>query len=121
MSSPALSEQPPQLARFPQEIRDAFTRYRTTGDLEDAQIVVSAALLDFLPTSSRRDAAAELADSMRLMEDLGYDSLAIAEIVFFFEDLFAVKIETKDLREIGTVGQLRGFVAGKIGAARVSL
>lgn len=116
-NSPSRPEHPPQLARFPQDVRDAFARFRASGDPAAAQAVVSAALLDFLPTAAARGAGVP-GDDQRLIEDLGYDSLAIAEMVFFFEDLFQVKIETNDLRGLSTVGQLRAFVARQIGQAR---
>jgi len=116
-STPSTPEIPPQLARFPQEVRDAFVRFRSSGDVAGVQIVVGAALVDFLPANNPHRAAGLPADDLRLIEDLGYDSLAIAEVVFFFEDLFAVKIESDDLRSISTVGDLRGFVVQKVKAA----
>ena len=51
-------------------------------------------------TRSKRNlgpGGAELRSDMKLMEDLGYDSLAVAETVFFFEDLFKVRIQNTEL------------------------
>lgn len=111
-SSSALTT-PPQLAKFPLEVREAYARYQATRSVEAVHVVVLAALRDFLP---KQEGAPErsLADHLRLMEDLGYDSLAVAETVFFLEDLFQVRIGNRELIEVNTVGQLRNFVARKL-------
>ncbi len=114
MSFENLPASPPQLARYPAEARDAYERFRTSGDPEALRTVVLAAVRDFMP---KRDLGAkniEIKDEMRLMEDLGYDSLAVAETVFFFEDLFKVRIENTELMSVRTIGELRGFVSQKL-------
>ncbi len=116
MHSHVCNESPPQLARFPQEVRDAYRRFRGEHDRAAAQKVVLAALLDYLPEESPHGSDQPLADEQRLIEDLGYDSLAIAEIVFFLEDLFGVVIKTADLKIVRTVGDLRSFVDEKLAA-----
>lgn len=106
---------PPQLARFPAEVRAAYRQFRATGDATAVQLVVLSAVKEHCPrktTLSTEDSAAST--SRRLVEDLGYDSLAIAELVFFLEDLFEVSIRTEEIQTIATVGELRGFVARKL-------
>jgi len=61
-----------------------------------------------------------LTDQMRLIEDLGYDSLAVAETVFFLEDLLEVRIENKELVQVHTVGELRSFVTRKVEQKRTA-
>ncbi len=56
----------------------------------------------------------ELRSDMKLMEDLGYDSLAVAETVFFFEDLFKVRIQNTELMTVRTIGELEQFVVKKL-------
>ncbi len=114
MSAPTHPESPPQLARFAPEVRAAYGRFRESRDLAAAQIVVQAALLSFLPSSSAHATAEELDGALRLVEDLGYDSLAVAELVFFLEDLFTVRIESEDLLRLRTVGELRAFVSDRL-------
>jgi acyl carrier protein len=102
---------PSQLAKFPLEARESYGRYQATGDTAAADIVVLAILRDYAP--KQREGAA-FPDSLRLIEDLGFDSLAVAETVFFIEDLFSVKITNEDLVTLRSVGELRAFVVAKL-------
>ncbi|HUL55234.1 MAG TPA: acyl carrier protein [Opitutaceae bacterium] len=111
MSSQPILDPSSKLDRFPIEVRDAFRRFRATGEPADLQMVVLAVLRDHMPKRS----SVPLTEEMRLMEDLGYDSLAVAEIIFFFEDLFQVRIENRELPELRTVGEVGRFVARKLG------
>jgi acyl carrier protein len=110
MSLPSISDSCQQLQRYPLEVRDAFRRYRSTGDVAALHLVVLAVVRDYMPRSGE----VALSDEMRLIEDLGYDSLAVAETIFFLEDLLQVRIENKELIKVRTVGDLRSFVARKV-------
>ena len=106
---------PPQLKRFPAEVRAAYQQFRATGEAAAAHQVILAAVSDHRP---RQDAVvdwdAPATATLRLVEDLGYDSLAVTELVFFLEDLFEVSIRTHEISAIATVGELRTFVAQKL-------
>ena len=106
---------PPQLARFPDTVRAAYRSYRADGDPAAVQIVVLAAAREHCPrtTTLTLDGSPQTA-ALRLIDDLGFDSLAIAELVFFLEDLFEVSIRTHEILAIATIGELRAFVAGKL-------
>jgi acyl carrier protein len=52
----------------------------------------------------------------RLIEDLGFDSLAITEVVFFAEDLFGINITNEEIMQVRTLDDLRGFICRKVGA-----
>jgi acyl carrier protein len=109
---------PPQLARFPADVHDAYWHFLDTGDEVAVHTVARAALVDFLPKNKKDLPDRALGNDARLIEDLGYDSLAIAELVFFFEDLFKVTITTKEIRNVSTVGELHTFVTHKLAANR---
>jgi acyl carrier protein len=113
--SPATPRRPHDpLAKFPREVRDAYTRYQTSGDASAVDTVVLAVVRDFIPKHLAPPADRPLDDNARLMADLGFDSLAIAETVFFLEDLFAVKISNAEIMQVSTVAELRAFVRAKL-------
>jgi acyl carrier protein len=107
------------LARFPAEVLEAFQRYRSKGDAGAVEAVVIAAAVDHRPAGS--GPAQPVSDASRLLEDMGYDSVAVAELVFFLEDLFEMTISNDDILAVRTIGDLRACVirklAGKLGAA----
>lgn len=107
------------LARFPAEVLEAYQRYRATGDASAVEALVIAAAVDYRPLGSGPVQA--VSDSTRLLEDMGYDSVAVAELVFFLEDLFEMTIGNDDIVGVRTIGDLRACVirklAGKSGAA----
>jgi len=119
MSAPPDSPSGPRrthdpLAKFPGEIRDAYARAQASGDAAAVDTVVLAVVRDFIPKHVAPPADQPLPDSARLMADLGFDSLAIAETVFFLEDLFDVKISNAEIMQVSTVAQLRAFVRAKL-------
>jgi acyl carrier protein len=105
---------PSPLARFPADVQAAYERFRASPRPADLQIVVQAALRDFMPKRNSIPADQPIAGNLRLIEDLGFDSLAVAETVFFFEDLFNLKIQTQEILELRTVGDLQEFVSQKL-------
>jgi len=108
---PTPSDLPQPLLRFPTEVRAAYQSFRATGDEAALRTVVLAAVRDFMPRSSAKSRTEPLRPDERLIEDLGFDSLAVAETVFFFEDLFKVAIKNEDILALHTVGELCDFVA----------
>lgn len=97
------------LRTFPEEVRAAYLRVVNHGDPAAADVLILAVVADHMPRKGL-----PIVDSAYLMRDLGFDSVSIAEMVFFFEDLLEVTVSNYELLDVHTVGQLRGFVAAKI-------
>ena len=76
--------------------------------------VVIGVVRSFIPKQVAPAPDQPLVETARLMEDLGFDSLAVAETVFFLEDLFKVKISNEEIMQVRTVVELRAFVRQKI-------
>lgn len=106
------------LRHFPAEVGRAFARLRDTGDPADAALVVTAVIRDHMPDRAAA-ASAAIAPGSALVADLGFDSMALSEMVFFFEDLFSVAISNDEILRVRTVGELCAFVCAKQ-AARAS-
>ena len=111
---PTPSDIPSPLVRFPAEVRAAYQSFRASRDEAALRVVVLAAVRDFMPLNSAHPRTEPLRDDERLIEDLGFDSLAVAETVFFFEDLFKVTIKNADILALHTVGEFCDFVVRRL-------
>ena len=108
-----LTDQEDAIRHLTAEAQVAYRRFQTTGDVVALDPVILAILEDFIPRKSQRSLA-DLPGDTRLMDDLGYDSLAITEVVFFTEDLFRIRIANEEIIQVRTLDDLRGFVRRKI-------
>ena len=86
---------------------------RMLGDPTAADTILLAAIYDHMPDKTRRPAGPP-ADSLALVDDLGFDSVAITEMVFFIEDLFQVNVSNDEILSVRTLGDLRAFVRAKL-------
>lgn len=98
---------------FPENVQLAYTRFLETKVPADADVVVLAIMLDHVPDRKRRPETPP-PDTAGLIADLGFDSVAITEMVFFLEDLFQVRISNEEILKVRTVGDLRAFVRQKL-------
>jgi acyl carrier protein len=103
---------------LPPAIQAAYAQFQANGDPAGLDAVVLAILGDFIPRDPVRPLA-ELPGTTMLIEDLGFDSLAITEVVFFAEDLFGINITNEEIVRVRTLDDLRGFIRRKV-AGRVA-
>ncbi len=102
-----------KLRHLPEPARAAYWRFQSGAGAEELDIVIFAILADFFPRKPAPDLAAYPGDTA-LIDGLGFDSLAITEVVFFVEDLFGITISNEELMLVRTIDDLRGFVRRKI-------
>lgn len=85
------------------------------GDFKPVRL--RAAMLEllqfYLPKNNARSLA-EVPDDARLSEDLGVDSLTLAEAAFKFDELLGVPIETHETAQVKTVGELHALLCRKL-------
>lgn len=101
------------IRHLPVAAREAFVQFQSDRDPAALDIVLLAILEDFIPKSPARPLA-ELPGDTTLIEGMGFDSLAITEVVFFAEDLFGITISNEEIVKVGTLDDLRGFIRTKV-------
>lgn len=106
-ADPALEK----LRRLPASATEDYQAFRSTGSEESLTRLIIAVLSDHAPDKASR--VTEWKDGLSLIDDIGFDSLAIAESVFFFEDLFRISISNEEIVQVRTLGELRAFVKAK--------
>lgn len=104
-----------KLRRLPSSASEDFVAFRDRGDEQALTRLIIAVLVDHAPDKSR--AALEWKAETKLVEDVGFDSLSIAETVFFFEDLFQISISNEEILQLRSFGDLQDFVKKKAGGA----
>jgi acyl carrier protein len=116
--STAGADQEEKIRHLPPVARAAFRRFQESGNLVELDPIICAILEDFVPRRPAKPLADQPGDA-RLIDDLGFDSLAITEVVFFTEDLFGISIANEEILQVRTLDDLRNFVRRKV-STRVS-
>ena len=104
-----------KIQHLPPDAQAAFRRFQAEGDPTVLDPVIFAILESYIPRK-RAEPMASLASNLRLIEDLGFDSLAITEVVFFTEDLLEISIANDEILKVQTLGDLRDFIRAKVTA-----
>src|SRR3954464_12930793 len=92
---------------------EAAIQFRKTGNPEHLPAVVIGVIERFVEPDLRvklKDAD----DDLRLIEDLGIDSLTMMEIVILVEDVLQMQINNDELRNLRTVGDVKTFIDCKV-------
>jgi 3-hydroxyacyl-[acyl-carrier-protein] dehydratase len=96
--------------------REAAREFRRTGNPERLPAIIDGLIEHYVEP----DARAKLGrgdDSLRLVEDLAIDSLTMLEIVSLAEDVLQITIDNGEIRPVRTVGDIKTFIASKLGRA----
>ncbi len=92
---------------------EAAVQFRKTGNPEHVPAVVIGVIERFVEPDLRMKLK-DADDDLRLIEDLGIDSLTMMEIVILVEDVLQMTINNDELRNLRTVGDVKTFIDCKI-------
>lgn len=104
-----------KLEGYPAEVVTALEAFAREGDLAAFENGTLGAL-GFLSESSDAQTLIAAANDVRLREDLGVDSLAVAELVFLIEDTFGVAIHDDEISGLRTISDLKQLAREKVAA-----
>ena len=120
-TSPSLSSANPtppanpedRIRRLPEAAQAAFRKFRASGDVDALDPLIFAILENYAPRKPTQPLA-DVPGTTLLMDTLGFDSLAITEIVFFTEELFDITIANEELIRVRTLDDLRELIQRKV-------
>lgn len=92
---------------------EAARAFRATGNYAHLPVIVVGVIERFVERELR-DKLVNPPDDLRLVEDLGLDSLTLMEIVILTEDVLPVTINNDELRHLRTLGDVRQFIECKL-------
>lgn len=92
---------------------EAAIQFRKTGNPEHLPAVVIGVIERFVEPDLRMKLK-DADDDLRLIEDLGIDSLTMMEIVILVEDVLQMSINNDELRNLRTVGDVKTFIDCKV-------
>jgi acyl carrier protein len=102
------------LRGFPPEAVAAVLRLRENFGASELDAALRHVLAYYLP-KARACSLQDVPAQTRLREDLGVDSLTMAEAAFKLDELLGVPIETRETGDVQTLGDLQAFLRGKLG------
>ena len=96
-----------------EETVQAALRFQHTRLPEDLDIIIRNVLKRDLPedVASNADTAT---DESRIMEDLGMDYFGTLALMMTAEEVFGIPIADSEMRNVGTIGQLKQFLLAKL-------
>lgn len=101
------------LKRCSPETIEAAIHYRNTGDTEQIPTVIIGIIERFLEPDIR-PRLKNATDDLRILEDLGVDSLTMVEVVMLVEETLDITINNEELRDLRTLGDIKTFIDCKI-------
>ncbi len=101
------------LKRCSEETRQAAFEFRESGKLSLLPIIILGIIERFLEPEIRPKLQ-EGDGSLKLIDDLGIDSLTMMEIVVLVEESLDLSIDNEELRDLRTLDDVRVFLDAKI-------
>lgn len=100
------------LRRCSEATIQAALAYRRTKSPEHTLAVV-VGIIERYVDPELRPKLADGGENLRVIEDLGIDSLTLMEIVMLVEEVVEMTISNEELRGLATVGDIRSFIDRK--------
>lgn len=101
------------LKRCSPETLQAALEFRKTTDASHLSTIVLGIIERFVEPE-HHSRLREADEDLRVIEDLGLDSLTMMEVVILVEEVLNVSIANDELRNLRTVGDIRGFIDHKV-------
>ena len=101
------------LKRCSAETIEKAVKLRKTGNPALAGDVVIGIIERFLEPE-KRELLKNPQDSLKMIEDLGLDSLTMVEIVLAVEDATGMSIDQEDVQKIHTLGDIKAYISAKL-------
>jgi acyl carrier protein len=98
------------LRRCSEKTIEAAISYTQTEDARHIPAIIIGILERFVEADLRPRLVADDSDELRVIEDLGLDSLTMMEIVMLVEEVTQTRIENEELRGLVTIGDIKTFV-----------
>ncbi|MDB6113524.1 MAG: fabZ 1 [Lacunisphaera sp.] len=92
---------------------EAAAQFRKTGNTEHLPAIVLGIIERYVEPDLRAKLK-DTDDDLRIIEDLGIDSLTMMEIVILVEDVLQMTINNEELRHLRTVGDVKTFIECKV-------
>ena len=103
-----------ELKGFPPEAVSTVLDLRDNPSAETLDAAIRHIVGFYLP-KGRAASLLGLAPETRLREDLGVDSLTMAEAAFKLDDLFGVALDNRETEGVRTLADLNALLARKLG------
>jgi acyl carrier protein len=105
-----MSSQPnataPSLKRCSPATYEAAREFRRSGNVELLPVLMHG-IIERYVERERRGKLVNAPDSLRLVEDLGLDSLTLMEIVVLAEEILPISIDNEDMCHLRTLGDVK--------------
>lgn len=101
------------LKRCPAQAIEAAVQFRKTKNPELLPVVIIGVIERFVEPDLRPKLRVG-SDDLRLVEDIGIDSLTMMEIVVLVEEVLQMSINNEELRNLRSVGDVKQFLDCKV-------
>ena len=88
---------------------EAASQFRKTKNTEHLPAIILGIIERFVEPDLRAKLR-DPDDDLRLIEDLGIDSLTMMEIVILVEEVLQMSINNEELRHLRTIGDVKQFI-----------